>query len=67
MKEYEESWGYSKFNSLNRFENLDGLEAKIVNKLVNSTNKYADIFWKILKYDDLNALSQPSLDKKDSL
>jgi len=67
-KDYiEESWGYTKYNSLNRFENLDSLEAKIVNKLVNSDNKYADIFWKILKYDDLNALSQPPLDKKARL
>lgn len=65
--EFEKEWGYSTYNSVNRFVNLDGLEAKIINTLVNSTNKYADIFWKILKYDDLNALSQPSLDKKDRL
>ena len=61
------SWGYSQFNSYNRFENLDSLETKIVEHLVKSNTKHANIFWKILKYDDLHALSQPPLDKEARL
>lgn len=66
-KYVEEEWSYSTYNSLNRFENLDSLETKIINHLVNSTSKHADIFWKILKYDDLHALSKPPLDKQARL
>lgn len=63
----EENWGYTDYSALNRFENLDGIETKIVQHFVNSTSKHADVFWKILKYDDLNALQQPSLDKEERL
>lgn len=52
---------YSQFNDFNRFQNLDGIEAKIVEHLVNSTSKHASIIWKLLKYNDLNALSRPDL------
>lgn len=67
MDEFEEEWGYSKYQDLNRFTNLDGIEAKIVRHLVESTSKYADVFWKILKYDDLYALNRPSLDRQERL
>lgn len=60
----EKRWFYSPYNSLNRFTNLDGIEGKIVTHLINSTSKHAEIFWKILKYNDLYALNQPSLDKQ---
>ena len=56
-----EPYGYSPFNDFNRFQNLDGIEAKIVEHLINSQSKHADIFWKLLKYNDLYALSQPSV------
>ena len=58
-------WGTNPYSSLNRFENLDGIETKIVEHLITSKTKYADMFWKILKYNDLNALYQPSLDEKE--
>ena len=58
-------WDYSEYNEFNRFTNIDGIEAKIVEHLVNSTTKHADLFWKILKYNDLNALSQPSVTKAE--
>lgn len=64
---YEEPWGYSQYNSVNRFINLDGIEPKIVEHLVNSKTKYAETFWKILKYNDLYALNQPSLDRQARL
>lgn len=62
-----EPWDYSEYNEFNRYENLDGLEAKVVEHLVNSTSKHAEMFWKILRYNDLYALSQPSVSKADRL
>lgn len=56
---------YSEFNDFNRFQNLDGIEAKIVEHLVNSESKHAQTIWKLLKYNDLNALSKPNLTKKE--
>ena len=55
------AYGYSEFNDFNRFQNLDGIEAKIVEHLVHSQSKHADLFWKILKYNDLFALNQPTV------
>lgn len=51
----------SNYNEFNRFNNLDGLEAKIVVHLVNSKTKYANIIWKLLKYNSLDALSKPDV------
>lgn len=59
-----EEWGYSEYSEANRFINLDGIEGKIVEHLVTSKTKYAETFWKILNYNDLGALNQPSLDVK---
>lgn len=58
---------YSNYNDFNRLQNLDGIEAKIVMHLINSDSKYAQNFWRILKYNDLNALSQPHLTKAEKL
>ena len=52
-----EEWGYSEYSEANRFINLDGIEGKIVEHLVTSKTKYAEIFWKILK----NTLTMDSL------
>ena len=52
-------------SAFNRFVNLDNLEWKIISALVNSTSKYADYLWKILKYDSLDALSLPSVSIED--
>ena len=65
MYENQEAYGYSPYNDVNHFPNLDGLEAKIVRHLINSETKHADIFWKLLKYSDLSALSQTSVSKND--
>jgi hypothetical protein len=70
MAEYidkSNGWGYTEYSALNRFQNLDGIETKIVEHLINSTTKHAEIFWKILKYDDLYALTKPALTKKEKL
>ena len=48
---------YSKYNEFNRFPNLDCIPAKIVDHLVKSESKHAQNLWKLLKYNDLNALT----------
>lgn len=65
MSYKEEEWGYSPYNDLNRFENLDGIETKIVEHMINSNTKHAELFWKLLKYNDLSALSQNSVSKDE--
>lgn len=49
---------YSKYNDFNRFPNLDCIPAKIVKHLVDSNSKHAENLWKLLKYNDVNALTQ---------
>lgn len=61
----EEEWGYSEYNSFNRFENLDNIEPLVIEHLVHSKTKHAELFWKILKYNDLYALNQPSVSEAD--
>lgn len=61
------AYDYSQYNSFNRFENLDGIETKIVNHLISSESKHAKIFWKLLKYNDIYALSQPELTEAEKL
>ena len=64
MAEYQGS--YSEFNAVNRVQNLDGIEWKIIDHLIHSTTKHADLFWKILKYDsDIYALSKPSVSEQE--
>lgn len=58
---------YSNYNDFNRFQNLDGIEAKIIMHLINSESKHAQNFWKILKYNDLYALSQPNLTQAERM
>ena len=50
-----------KYQSANRFSNLDGVEAKVITHLINSTSHYAEDIWRLLKYADETALSKPSL------
>lgn len=54
-------WEYSTYNVFNRFENLDIIEPLIVERFVESHTKHGEIFWKILKYNDLYTLSQPNV------
>lgn len=58
---------YSEYTLYNRFENLDSIETKILEHLLYSETKHANNFWKLLKYPDLNALSQPDLTKAQRL
>lgn len=58
MTDFYEYSGYSDFN---RFINIDGIEGKIVAHLLTSDTKYAQMLWKILKYDGKDALAQPDL------
>lgn len=52
---------YSEYNDMNRYENLDSVETKILQHLIYSNTKHANNFWKLLKYNTLNALSEPDL------
>lgn len=52
---------YSQYSDYNRFSNLDGIEGKIIEHLVESKSKFANLFWKVLKYDSKDALSLPEL------
>lgn len=58
--------GFSPYNDVNRLQNLDGIEWKIVNELIKQDSAYADKLWKILKYDsDVYALSKPSVEEEE--
>ena len=54
-----------KYQSANRFSNLDGIEAKVITHLIKSTSHYAEDIWRLLKYADETALSQPSLTEEE--
>ena len=59
---------HSNYNAANRFQNLDGVEWKIISHLINSETKHADNIWKILKYDsDVDALAGKTVSKKERL
>ena len=53
------------YQSANRLENLDGLEAKIITHLIDSKNQYAEDVWRLLKYADESALSQKPLTREE--
>lgn len=44
-----------------RYTNLDNIEWKIIDYLVNSKSKYANYLWKILKYDSMDCLTKADL------
>jgi len=60
-----EPYDYSEFSEFNRFQNIDGIEWKVIDHLVKSKSKHADLLWKILKYDTLDALSKPSVPENE--
>lgn len=62
MAAYKGVYGPSCYN---RFENLDGVEAKIISHLVHSNTKHADLFWKLLAYNDYHALSKDPVSEAD--
>lgn len=54
-------------NAYNRFTNLDNIEWNIIWHLVNSETKFADMIWKILKYDTEDCLLRESVSRQDRL
>lgn len=55
------------FSEYNRFQNLDGVEYKIVQKLLTLDNKYANNVWRLLKYNTTDALSKPALTSQEKM
>lgn len=53
--------------AFNRFVNLDSIEDRIINFLINSTTKNAERIWKLLKYETLDALTRDNLTKKEKI
>lgn len=51
----EKPYDYSEYSAFNRFQNLDSIEWKIINHLLNSDTKYARLFWKLLKDNSMRA------------
>lgn len=51
----EKPYSYSDYNEFNRFQNLDSIEWKIIDHLLNSDSKYALLFWKLLKDNKMSA------------
>ena len=60
-----EAYEYSYYNDFNRFSNIDGIEAKIIEHLLSSKSKYAENFWKILAYNEMDALSRKDLTRTE--
>ena len=52
-------------SAFNRFVNLDSIEGRIINYLITSTNADAERLWKLLRYNDKNALSYDNLTKQE--
>ena len=51
--------------AFNRFVNLDSIEERIINYLINSETYNAERIWKLLKYGTLDALTKSNLTKKE--
>lgn len=62
-----EYYQYSEFSEFNRIPNIDGIEGKIIEHLITSKSKDAEMFWKILKYDSKDALIQANLTKEEKM
>ena len=52
---------YAQWAEFNRFENLDGIEWKLINHLLYSESKYAQMIWKILAYPTMDCLLKDNL------
>ena len=59
--------GFVTGSAFNRYSNLDNIEWKIINYLVNSESKYANYLWKVLKYDTEDCLTKKDLTKEEKL
>lgn len=49
----------------NRFVNLDSIEERIINYLMNSKDVDAERLWKLLRYNDINALNYDNLTREE--
>lgn len=60
---------YSELHDFNRFQELDGIEWKIISHLISSDTKHAKNFWKLLAHEEINALTMdtPSLRERLNL
>ena len=58
---------YSDYNEMNRFENLDSIEDKILQHLLHHETKHSKNIWKLLKHATLNALSEEKVSLPDCL
>ena len=58
---------YSDYNEMNRFENLDSIEDKILQHLLHHETKHTNNIWKLLKHATLNALSEAEVSLPDRL
>ena len=77
MAEVDESMAYSmnpyngeySESAFNRFENLEGIEGKILNHFLYSKTRHAANLWKLLKYNTPDALNEDDLTptEKDDL
>lgn len=56
---------YFNDNGYNRYNNLDGLEWRIIHALVNSDSKYGKYLWKLLKYNTPECLTEAELTNKE--
>ena len=52
-------------NGYNRYNDLDGLEWRIIHALVNSDSKYGKYLWKLLKYNTPDCLMNDELNNKE--
>lgn len=55
------------YTNYNRFQNLDGAEYKIVQKLLTLDNKYANNIWRLLKYNTVDALNKDALTQQEKM
>lgn len=61
------NYGFETGSAFCRYPNLDNIEWKIIDYLVNSPSKYANYLWKILKYDTEDCLTQADLTTDEKL
>ena len=59
--------GFVTGSEFSRYSNLDNIEWKIINYLINDQSKYAEYLWKILKYDTEDCLTKPNLTKSEKM
>lgn len=52
-------------NNFNRYNNLDGVEWRVIWELVNNNSKYGKYLWKMLKYNKPNCLMLDELNNKE--